>query len=303
MEFHHLEAFVAAAKAHSFTRASKKLNLTQSAISQSIRSLERELGYELFFRNEKSVDLTPFGESLLPDAIDIIRRRQAFGTILPANQKDISGSLSLGTSAAATTFIWSRLYHSFASEYRYIELDIRTTAVTEETISAVTTGELEVGFVPLPTTQRKLVETTLGSHEFLLVLAPGLQLAQKKRISTKVLGDQRWILYDPGTNGRHVSDRFFEERNISPNVVMTTNDTHLIKEMTRLGFGVSLLPDWAIRSEVEDNTLAAITLRGQALRQNLGAIHAAGGLSPAGHAFINYCLERTDLLPASVARK
>lgn len=134
------------------------------------------------------------------------------------------------------------------------------------------------------------------------MLAPDLPLAQKRRISTKMLSAQRWILYDRGTNGRHVSDRFFEERSISPNVVMTTNDTHLIKEMTRLGFGVSLLPDWAIHSEIQDKTLAAIKLRGQALIQNLGAIHVAGGLSPAGHAFINYCLERTDLLPASVVR-
>jgi DNA-binding transcriptional LysR family regulator len=68
MELRHLEHFVAVAEERNFTRAARRLHLVQSALSVSIRSLERELGTQLFERTTREVKLTDTGRVLLPEA-------------------------------------------------------------------------------------------------------------------------------------------------------------------------------------------------------------------------------------------
>src|SRR4029077_10525018 len=73
MDFDQLRTFLLAAELQSFTQAARRLNFSQSAISQQIRDLEDRLGVRLFERHNRSVSLTPAGERLRPRARAILK--------------------------------------------------------------------------------------------------------------------------------------------------------------------------------------------------------------------------------------
>ena len=94
-------AFVALARRGSFTLAAKDLFLTQSAVSHTIKTLERETGVRLFDRVGKRVHLTQGGEQLMPHAERILRERQDARTALAELQNWGQGRLRVGASTTA----------------------------------------------------------------------------------------------------------------------------------------------------------------------------------------------------------
>jgi len=100
MELRHLEHFVAVAEARNFTRAAQRLHIVQSAVSASIRTLERDLQAELFNRTTQRVDLTDAGLMLLPQARLILAEVQAARELVADVRGGLRGTLTIGTMEA-----------------------------------------------------------------------------------------------------------------------------------------------------------------------------------------------------------
>jgi DNA-binding transcriptional LysR family regulator len=297
MEFRQIETFIVASEQESFTRAGHLLHLTQSAVSQLIRRLEEEIGEPLFVRNGRKIKITRAGEELLPAAMEIMRWRHVFVERTMTVPEQITGELRIGTSSAATAFLWARTFQAFAQKYRNIELDVRSTQQTMKTLEDLLSGELDIGILPFPIPNPRLTGHVLGHQEALLVASPGHPLAARSAPSVKDLAEAKFILYEHRMNFRALSDVYFRTLGISPRIVLQSNDTYLIRTMAEVGFGIAFLPDWGIQRELQEGLLVALNKPGPRLLEEFGVMHLSRGVSPAAQEFVRFCKENVDLLP------
>ena len=172
MEIRQFEAFVAIAETGSFTAAGERVSLTQSTVSQQIKALEEELGEALFVRGGRGVRLTDAGEHLLPKARLILDALDEIGATFKNSGRTTRGRLRVGAASMATAYLFAPLYERFIATHPTIQLLVRSTATTEETLRQVVSGEIDVGFIAVPVSNASLVVEVVTTDEVVLVVGP-----------------------------------------------------------------------------------------------------------------------------------
>ena len=109
---------------------------------------------------------------------------------------------------------------------------------------------------------------------------------------------ERFILFERGASIRAATDNFFDKAKVVPATVLESNDTFFIKLMVRQGVGVSLLPAWAVREEVEAGTLARVPVEGEPLSRVVQLVTSGRPLSAAARCFVEFTVARRDELQA-----
>ena len=107
---------------------------------------------------------------------------------------------------------------------------------------------------------------------------------------------ERVILFERGASIRTATDAFFAHGAVAPDAVLESNDTFFIKLMVRQGVGVSLLPAWAVREEVEAGTLARVAVEGDGLRRVVHLVTGGRALSSSTRVFVDFIVARRDEL-------
>ena len=297
MELRQIEAFVTVARTGSFTRTAEQLHRSQSAISQQIHILEREIGEPLLIRAHRRVGLSSLGRDLLPLAQGILLSKSLLLEKSKPSPLTVSGKLTVGTSAAATAYLWAGIYRAFAGKHPGVEMDIRTMQRTQDTIDSVVSGELDAGFANLPVGKPGLGYRALGFQEAVLTVPAGHPLVKLGVACRKYLAGEGFILYEPQISIRWLTDEFFRREGFTPRTVLESNDTHLIKRMVELGFGIAFLPDWSLEREIEEGRLTVVPIRGGRLIHELCVIFRRGGVTASVHTFVDFCSANRRLLP------
>src|SRR5919198_4025886 len=152
MELRQLAVFVAVAEEASFTRAADRLHLVQSAVSASVRALERELGAALFDRTTRRVELTDAGEALLPEARNVLAAVGAAREAVDQVSGGLRGTLRIGTmqGQAMRAISVPRLLARFRAEHPGVEIQVGHTGGSVLMAEHVRAGRLDLAFVSLP---------------------------------------------------------------------------------------------------------------------------------------------------------
>ncbi len=296
MELSQLRTFREVAAALSFTRAAQKLNMTQSAVSHQIKSLERELGEPLFIRAKRGVRLSDAGQLALNYADRIIEEADALRERIRGDDHEPRGRVRAAAATQAFVHLFAWLFESFMRDHARVELSFRTTVSTEQTVLDILNGAADVGFASLPVYSPALQVTELFEDELGLVVAPHHRLAGDGEVSVEDMRRARFILFEQGASIRRATDAFFKRVDLSPDLALESNDTYFIKLMVEHGVGVSLMPSWAVREEVEAGRLKWLRVAGHRLTRAV-AIIALGRFQPSTtRAFIEYILEHRERL-------
>lgn len=224
----------------SFSKAADDLGYTQSALSQTIASLEDELGFKLLRRSRTGSRLTDEGRELFPLIEKTIFQYQA--TIEKA--KDIkglkTGIIRMGTVGSISVNWLPTIIKNFHQQYPDVEFIISQGdyTLTEEWIK---TGAIDFGFV-ISNNDTSDLEITLLKHDnFVAILPEGHPLSEKSVISLKELRDEPLIMLDMGKYS--LVEQAFRRENITPNVRYKLHDDYGIMAMVEKGMGISLLAD------------------------------------------------------------
>jgi DNA-binding transcriptional LysR family regulator len=201
MELRHLRYFVVVAEEGHFTRAAERLGMQQPPLSQQIRSLEQELGFELFRRHPKGADLTAAGAVFLKEARAILESVQRASQRAARAASGSEGSLVIGlTSSAAAHPLIPRIVRAYREAWPGIGLEFKEGNAAEMT-EAIAADKLDVAFLRVPVRHppgsgfHRLLE-----EEMLLGLPAGHKLLRRSRrdampeISLKSLRDEEFIL-------------------------------------------------------------------------------------------------------------
>ena len=296
MELWQLRTFSEIAETLNFTKASEKLNLTQSAVSHQIKALEEELGVPLFIRAKRGVILTDAGKIALEYANRILNEAEEMRSKVVGREKALEGRVRVAAATQALVFLFAPLFEEFMDKYETVELVFRTTVSTEQTIEDILNGVSDVGFASLPVYSPLLEIDELFDDKLVLVVGKKHKLAKQTGVTAKDLEKERWILFERGASIRRATDAFFKKVNVEPEMSLESNDTYFIKLMIEHGLGISLMPSWAVREEIENGKLALVRIEKSELKRSVAMVSLKGNNSAPIRAFLEYVLEKKQKL-------
>lgn len=243
MELRHLEHFLAVAEEQSFTRAAARIHLVQSALSVSVRSLERDLGARLFERTTHSVRLTDAGTALVVEARRTLAAAEAARDAVAAVRGGIRGTVRVGIMHSLALIDLAGLlarYHREHPEVRLVPSPAE--GGSAELARDVCDGKLDLAFASLPSDHPKALGLyTLAAEEMLLACPPDHPLARRRRISLSELDGERFVDYPPGWGTRVSIDRLFAEAGIQRDIAVEVGDVPTVAELVRAGFGLAFV--------------------------------------------------------------
>lgn len=296
MEIWQLRTFKVIAETLNFTRASEKLNLTQSAVSHQIKALEEELGEPLFIRAKSGVILTRAGKITLEYANRILAEAEALRETVSGKEKPLVGRVRVAAATQALVFLFAPIFEDFMDANENIELVFRTTVSTDQTVDDILYGVADIGFASLAVYSPTLQVVEIFEDELVLVVGKKHRLVKKKEISVDELDSERWILFERGASIRRATDDFFKKVKVVPEMSLESNDTYFIKMMIERGLGVSLLPMWAVREEIKSGKLAKVKIIGHELKRSVAMVSLKGFQPAPIRAFTAYVVAQKEKL-------
>ena len=248
MELRQLQHMVALAEEQHFTRAARRVNIVQSALSTSIRQLEAELEAQLFVRSTRQVRLTAAGKLFLDKAKVALAAIADARDAVTALQGLRRGTLSIGTMQSLPAFLdLPALIEEFHARHPDIEVRLSQGA-SSGLLTQVRNGRLDIAFVPV-TEPAEDVATPMSACEALVVVcAPGHPLAGRVNVPLAELRAQPFVDFEPDWGTRKLVDRGFLEAGIERRIAFEVNDLETLLELVRRGMGIALLPEVVAQS-------------------------------------------------------
>jgi DNA-binding transcriptional LysR family regulator len=283
MELRHLEHFLAVAEERNFTRAAARLHIVQSALSVSVRSLERELGAELFRRTTREVRLTDAGRALLPEArrtLDAAASAQA--AVLDAGA-GLRGTLRLGVMQVISLVDVGSLIARFHRERPLVDIQPRSAPGGSAQMTAdIRHGDLEAAFAAVSgPDQPGLAVTMLAAEPVLLACLPGHPLAARDSVTAGDLAGEPFVDFSPGWGTRTIADQVFATAGIERATGIEVADGSIHSALVHAGLGIAILP----RSLIKPAGLTGVPLRPATTFRVALVVPAGRLLSPVTRAF------------------
>ena len=236
MELRQLRYFVAVAEECHFTRAAKRMHVAQSGLSASVRSLERELGAELFVRHTRQVRLTAAGAALLTEARRTLAASDACVDAVAAVQGLLRGSLSIGSLQCLHVVHLPTVLAGFLAEHPGLDIELRQGGSGELT-SLVAQGKLDVAFVSRPAScPDGVAVSTLASEPLVLACALSHPLAVRDRVPVGALAGERFVDFAPDWGTRDLVDSVVGARRVA----LEATDVHSLLDLVASGLGIAL---------------------------------------------------------------
>lgn len=247
MELRHLRYFIMVAEERHFTRAAARLNMQQPPLSQQIRALEQELGFELFKRHPKGVDLTAGGLVFLDEARVILSRVVQGSLKASRAAHGIEGTLIIAfTSSASAHPLIPRIIRAYREQYPGVELSIKEGSAREVT-EDTTEKRVDLGILRAPVTApQSLSFHRLLNEEMLLTLPVGHSLLKgpDPKISMIDLKDERFILVRrPGAPGMYANlIKACQNAGFEPKIAFEVERMLTNVSLVAAGEGISVVP-------------------------------------------------------------
>jgi DNA-binding transcriptional LysR family regulator len=258
VELAQLEAFLEAARRGSFHKAAKALYLAQPSLSARVRSLEDELGVPLFERQGRGVRLTDMGKRFLPfaqRAMDSVRDGRE---LITTSRFSSGGVLTIASARGIGAYTLPAILANLRARHPDIKTHINV-GRSRDVMAMVVNEEAQVGFAR-DLTHPDVVTSHLYDEDIVLVTHPKHRFAKAKHVEITEVAQEPFILYDPGSNYFQLLERVSKQAGIAPRVEMRLDSIDATKRMVELGLGISFLPASGIRREVEQDSIAQISL-------------------------------------------
>ena len=260
MDLKQLECFIAVAEERHFTKAAQRLNLVQSGLSQTIRSLETELGGPLFIRTTRHVDLTPAGVVLLQEAYRVVSAMGQARLAVTQVHGLARGQLRIGSIQSLAPFVD---LPSSLSRFRQKHPGIDVQLLLDGALSLLNEtqeGRLDLVFTQPENVGSGMTARMLACEELVLVCAPDNPLASAPPPVMSKLCAETFIDLKADWGMRRLIDRSFASKGLSRTIAFEVNDISMLLELVAAGLGVALIPESVARARRNDVSASPIAL-------------------------------------------
>ena len=257
-----LQIFHAVAELKSFTRAGKRLHMTQPAVTFQIRQLEEHFNTRLFDREHNRIELTAAGRRVEEYAGRILALYAEMDGALRELTDDMAGTLMLGASMTIAEYDLPRLLVRFKKQFPEVNINLLMSN-TDGIVQMVVENRIDLGLVEGPVHNRSLAVRRYDVDRLVVALPPGHALAHEPRIAFAALCGVPLILREEGSGTREV---FLDHAHTAGfaledfEVVMELGSPEAIKGAVCAGLGVTVISVATLRKEIELGTLRAVDL-------------------------------------------
>ena len=287
MQIESLKIFCDLAETESFTRAAQINNVTQSAVSQQISSLERHFKSLLIERSKKKFRLTREGEVLYDFSKQIIQSFDSLECKLQEIKNIISGTIRVATIYSIGLHDLPPYLKKFLKAYPTVNVHVeyrRSDQVYEDVLGNV----VDMGLVAYPQRDTKLEIIPLRKEVLVLICHPHHPFAKVKSVRLRELAGQKFISFDPDIPTRRAIDKILREQNVDVTHAMEFDNIETVKRAVEIEAGIAIVPQSTITQEVAKQTLAEVKLEDADFYRPLAAIYKKNKvLSPAMRQFVS----------------
>lgn len=237
------------------TETAKALHTSQPGISKAIMELEEELGVDIFVRHGKRLKrITEPGLEVLKSVDVILRELGNLKRIGEEYAMQDAGTLSIATTHTQARYVLPEPVAQLRRKYPKVAVSLHQG--TPEQVARMVLDEVaDIGLATESLSDfPELVTLPCYEWQHVVVMPPSHPLAAVPRLTLEQLAAEPLISYHPSFTGRKRIDQAFMQRGLTPNVVLEAIDADVIKTYTRLGLGIGLVAEMAVK---DDPTMAA----------------------------------------------
>jgi len=284
--------FYEVATNESISNASKKLVITQSAVSKAIKKLEEDLNTKLFYRNSKGVKLTEKGEELL------FYVEEAFNNLITAERTMIEsetlnkGKISIGVPSQIGSFYIFEEIANFHKKYPNIEITI-ISKTTTQLLKLLERHEIDfiIDTSPINSKIDDIVIKPLIEIENCFVVKSDSSISVDKIKSIKDLSNYPLVLPIKGTDNRKQLDKIFEKNSVELNNVINIHTSEMIAGSIKKDLGIGYIIYDVIKDNVENGEFKIVDIKENLPRITINLVYIEKYLTIAPKFFIENYLE------------
>ena len=288
MDLESLRIFVDLSQTKSFSKTAERNFVSQSAVSQRVRALEREFGQVLVERGKgrPGAALTDAGARLLAGARELLAQAEALQREMAELSGEVKGTLCMATVYSIGLHVLPPFLSAFLAQYPQVNLRLEYQR-TDRIYESLLAGTIDLGIVACPQPRPQIEVVALHEEKMVLILPPGHPLAAQQAVSLSALQGLPFVAFDQDIPTRRITDNLLRRRGVSVDVVQAFDNIETIKRVVEIGLGVAIVPEPTVRRELRDGTLVARPLAGESFTRPTGILLRKGRVrSSALHHFL-----------------
>jgi DNA-binding transcriptional LysR family regulator len=302
MHIETLKVFCDLVDLESFSLAAERNFITQSAVSQQIRTLEERFKRKLLerIRGRREVKLTAAGDVFYRESKNVLAAYDRLQENLRGVVGKIGGTVKVATIYSVGLHELPAKVREFMTKFPAAKIDLeysRTTRVVRDVLN----GNVELGVLAFPEPRRGLTITPMPADRLVLIAPPEHKYATRTKVKVAELNAQDFVLFERDVPTRKAMDRIFRANSIEVRKVAEFDNIETIKRAVEVGFGLAIVPETAVSEAKKAGSLAVVQLAEKFWVRSVGVIHRTDrNLSLAAKKFLELLAEPIDpLLKAS----
>jgi DNA-binding transcriptional LysR family regulator len=286
MQVENFKIFADLVETKSFSKSAKLNGITQSAVSQQARAMERHFKTLLIDRSQKQFQLTREGQRVYEAAKEILHQYEKLLSELQEMKKVISGTIRISTIYSIGLHELPPYIKMFLHDFPSVNVRVeyrRSNLVYEDILH----NSVDFGLVAFPVKMRQIEMLPFRNDHLVLIAHPSHALARGGEVPLQALAGQKFIGFDPDIPTRKAIDQIFRENRIEVEPVMEFDNIETVKRAVEIDAGVAIVPQATVLQEVKQGSLAVIHFKGREFTRPLAVLHRKGRvLTPAMKKFI-----------------
>lgn len=288
MHIETLKVFCDLVDLESFSLAAERNFITQSAVSQQIRSLEDKFKRRLLerIRGRREVKLTPAGDVFYRESQNVLAAYDQLQESLRGVVGKIGGTIKVATVYSVGLHELPAKVREFMTKFPSAKIDLeysRTTRVVRDVLS----GTVELGVLAFPEPRRGLTITPMPDNRLVLIAPLDHKLAKRTKLKVSDLNGEDFVLFERDVPTRKAMDKIFKANGIEVHKVAEFDNIETIKRAVEVGFGLAIVPEPAVSEAKKAGSLAVLQLAEKYWVRSVGVIHRSDrNLSLAAKKFV-----------------
>jgi DNA-binding transcriptional LysR family regulator len=265
-----MESLIYLVEEGSFSRAAKRVFLTQPSLTKHIKNLEDSVNAKIINRKNMAISLTPEGKILYDYARRILRLRDEAKEKILRIKENQSGSIFVSASTIPATYILPHLLNEFRKLFPDIRAYIQAND-SEETLEMILNNQAEIGFIGKETLNKRLNVEPLWKDRLVLAVPADHPWRKKDYVILDEVSKEPFIIREGGSATRKVLEEYLAQntsRSLSRfNIVCEMGSSEAVKEAIIAGLGASILSIHAIKRELKEGTLIEVPIKSCAIQR------------------------------------
>ena len=246
----------------SFSKAAELNYISQSAVSQQLAKLERELSVQLISRGGGLVAPTESGKTFYNGAREIIRRYEQLIGEVRSVEDSVRGVLRVGTIYSVGFYLLDSFVRKFLKRYPEVDLHMEYTQGSR-IYAAVISGEMDLGVVACPEKHRSIEMIPLADEELVVAFSPKHRLAGKRTVTPVDLVGEKFVAFTQDIPTRRHIDKCLKKAGVKVDIAVEFDNIELLKRAISVEAGLSILPRENVKREVGYGELAYAKIKDQ----------------------------------------